>query len=92
MYIHGAFCANLSDIQSFLNWGLMDSAEEESWVLGLRGSTGSRGVSEIGLLWPSALWDPCRRHESEGESPAHDKVKGSPEVILVIPLLYKPYN
>ena len=30
--------------------GLMDSAGEESWVLGLRGSTGSRGVSEIGLL------------------------------------------
>lgn len=60
-------------------------------MLGLRGSTGSRGVSEIDL-WTSALWDPCRRHGSEGQPPAHDKVKGSPEVILVIPLLYKPYN
>lgn len=55
MHSHGTFCANLSNMKSFLSWGLMDSAEEDSCVLGLRGSTGSRGVSEIDLLWTSAL-------------------------------------
>lgn len=92
VHIHGAFCANLSNVQWLLNWGLMDSAEGESWVLGLRNRTRRGGIPENDLLGTSSLWDPCRKGRASGSEwkpPANDKVKSSSEVILVISLLYK---